>query len=528
MVKSMIDLSKIPNNPGCYIYKDKENSIIYVGKAKNLKKRVSSYFLNKDQTPKTQSLISNISNIDFIVTNNELEALILENTLIKKHLPKYNIDLKNSERYAYIKISPEKFPRLLTQREKPDLKDENVFGPFVSGQNRSNLIKYLNKTFKLRTCKRLPKTPCIRYHIGYCSAPCIKKITEKEYQEIIEHIKKILSGKSAELIEELNKKMKEYTNKKNFERSLILRDQITAIKYLTEKQNVETKKTYDQDVVDFIIKENIAYVLLFNIDKGTLVNKIDKKIDINLIDISIMDDFLINYYSNNVIPKEIILSKKIDSNTIKYLEHIKISNLKITIPKKGEKKELLDLCKKNIELNFFKNELILEDLKKKLNLKYLPKVIECFDISHFSGKDTVGSMVYFKNGLPDKKNYRKFKIRSLPKDKIDDFSSIKEVVKRRYSRLVKEKKDLPNLIVIDGGKGQLSCAKEILKELDVLDKIDLISLAKRDEEIFKVDNLFPIKLSKKDQSLQLLQRIRDEAHRFAITYNRQIRNRKKL
>ena len=526
MVKNMIDLSKIPNNPGCYIYKDKEGAIIYIGKAKNLKKRVSSYFLNKDQTPKTQSLISNISDIDFIVTNNELEALILENTLIKKHLPKYNIDLKNSERYAYIKISSDKFPRLLTYRDKPNFKDENVFGPFVSGQNRSNLIKYLNKTFKLRTCKRLPKTPCIRYHIGYCSAPCIKKITEKEYQEIIEHIKKILSGKSNELIKDLNNKMKEYTIKKNFEKSLVLRDQITAIEYLSEKQNVERRKKYDQDVVDFIIKEDKAYFLLFNIYKGTLVNKIEKEISLDLVDLSIIDDFLINYYSNNIIPKEIILSKKINENTKKYLEHIKGSNLKITIPKKGLKKDLLDLCRKNIEIYFFENELVLEDLKKKLNLKYLPKVIECFDISHFSGKDTVGSMVYFKDGLPDKKNYRRFKIRSLPKDKIDDFSSIKEVVNRRYSRIIKEKKELPNLIVIDGGKGQLSCAKEILEELNILEKIDLISLAKKDEEIFKVDNLFPIKLSKKDRTLHLLQRIRDEAHRFAITYNRQIRNKR--
>lgn len=519
----MIDLKKIPNNPGCYIYKNKNGSIIYIGKAKNLKKRVSSYFLNKDQTPKTQSLISNISDIDFIVTNNELEALILENTLIKKHLPKYNIDLKNSEKYAYIKISSDKFPRLLTYRDKPNFKDENVFGPFVSGQNRSNLIKYLNKTFKLRTCKRLPKTPCIRYHIGYCSAPCIKKITEKEYAEIIEHIKKILSGKSNELIEDLNKKMKEYTYKKDFERAIVLRDQINAIEYLSEKQNVDTRKTYDQDVIDFIIKDNKAYFLLFNIYKGTLVNKIDKEIDLDLVDLSIIDDFLINYYSNNVIPKEIILSKKINENTKKYLEHIKGEKIKITIPKKGLKKELLDLCRKNVEIYFFKNELVLEDLKEKLNLKYLPKVIECFDISHFSGKDTVGSMVYFKDGLPDKKNYRKFKIRSLPKDKVDDFSSIKEVVNRRYSRLIKEQKDLPNLIVIDGGKGQLSCAKEVLEKLNILEKVDLISLAKRDEEIFKIDNLFPIKLSKKDKALHLLQRVRDEAHRFAITYNRQIR-----
>lgn len=518
----MIDLGKIPSSPGCYIYKDKDSKIIYIGKAKNLKKRVSSYFLNKDQGAKTNALVSNIASVDFIVTNNELEAFILENTLIKKHQPKYNIDLKSGQRYAYIQVTKENYPRLLTLREKPIDKDE-VFGPFVSGQFRTEIIKYLNKEFKLRTCKRLPKTPCTRFHIGYCSAPCIGNITKEEYSKTIETIKKILQGKSQELLPELKKEMEIYSRNQDYEKALTLRDQINAVDYLTQKQSMERQVKFDQDIINFVSKDNKNYILLFNIDKGTLVNKKEFILDSSLIDISVLDDFLTKYYSSNYIPKEIIIPSSILEETEKYLEEQKKEKIIFTIPQKGEKKELLDLCLKNIEITFFKEELTLLDLQKKLKLKNLPRTIECFDISHLSGSFTVGSMVCFKEGLPSKNNYRKFKIKTLDKGKIDDFSSISEVVRRRYSRLIKENKELPDLIVIDGGKGQLSSAVLVLENLGVLKKIDIIGLAKRDEEIFKPEQLFSIKLNKKEPSLQLLQRIRDEAHRFAITYNRLLR-----
>lgn len=520
----MVNLSKIPESPGCYLFKDVTGNIIYVGKAKNLKKRVSSYFLNKDQGAKTSALVLNISTIDFIVTNNELEAFILENTLIKKHLPKYNIDLKSGQRYAYVQITKDNFPRLVILREKPTGKEE-VFGPFVSGQNRTELVRYLNKEFKLRTCKRLPKTPCTRYHIGYCTGPCIGKITKEEYLSTIETVKKILQGKSSELATSLKKEMSSYSKNQDFEKALTLRDQINAIEYISQKQTMERQLKFDQDIINFIVKDNKIYLLLFNIDKGTLINKKEFTFDNTLIDISVIDDFLIKYYgnSNNEIPKELILPVAPDKGTKDYLENLKSEKIIFTLPQKGEKKELLDLCLKNIEATFFKDELVLIDLQRKLSLKHLPRVIECFDISHLAGTGTVGSMVSFKDGLSDKRNYRKFKIKSLENGKIDDFSATAEVVKRRYSRLIKENKELPDLIVIDGGKGQLSSAVLVLENLGVLKKIDIIGLAKRDEEIFKPEQMFPIKLNKKEPSLQLLQRIRDEAHRFAITYNRLLR-----
>ncbi|MFA5745419.1 MAG: excinuclease ABC subunit UvrC [archaeon] len=520
-----IDFSKLPSNPGCYLFKEVTGIIIYVGKAKNLKKRVSSYFLNKDQGAKTSALVSNISTIDFIITNNELEAFILENTLIKKHLPKYNIDLKSGQRYAYVQITKDSFPRLAILREKPNGKEENVFGPFVSGQSRTELVRYLNKKFKLRTCKRLPKTPCTRYHIGYCTGPCIGKITKEEYSNTIENVKKILQGKSSELAISLKKEMSSYSKNQDFEKALTLRDQINAIEYISQKQTMERQLKFDQDIINFIIKDNKIYLLLFNIDKGTLVNKKEFTFDNSLVDISVIDDFLIKYYgnSNNEIPKELILPVIPEKGTKDYLEKIKSEKIIFTIPQKGEKKELLDLCLKNIEATFFKDELVLIDLQKKLSLKFLPRVIECFDISHLSGTGTVGSMVSFKDGQPHKANYRRFKINTLDKGKIDDFKAIAEVVKRRYSRLLKENISFPDLIIIDGGKGQLSSAVSVLKELDVLNKVEIISLAKREEEVFRPDYLFPIKLNKKDPALHLLQRIRDEAHRFAITYNRLLR-----
>ncbi len=518
----MINLENIPSSAGCYIYKDASGKVIYVGKAKNLKKRVSSYFLKKDHDIKTSVLVSNISSVDFIITSNELEALVLENTLIKKYLPKYNIDLKTGQRYAYIQLTKESFPRLLTLREKPTGKDDNVFGPFVSGQNRLETIRFLNKQFKLRTCKRLPKMPCVRYHIGYCSAPCIGKVTKEEYSKTIDIVKKILSGKSQEHLPELKKEMGSYSQNQDFEKALSLRDQISAIEYLAEKQNMERQVNFDQDVINYEIRENTAYILLFNIDKGLLVNKKEFTFDVSLVDISVLDDFLIKYYSNNqkTIPQEIILPEEISKTTKEYLESIAKKKIAITIPKIGEKKQLLDLCFKNIEITFFRNISKVQALKEKLKLKKLPAVIECFDISHLSGTLTVGSMVCFRNGAPDKSNYRRFRIKSLDKDKIDDFKSISEVVRRRYSNPTMP---LPDLIVIDGGKGQLSSAVDVLKDLCVQDKVQIISLAKRDEEIFRPDNLFPLKLNKKDIALLLLEEIRDEAHRFAITYNKLLR-----
>ncbi len=513
----MIDLTLVPTNPGCYIYKNKKGQIIYVGKAKNLKKRVTSYFQKRDHDPKTKVLVSNIDSVDFIVTNTEVEALLLENTLIKKHTPKYNIDLKDSKRYAYIRLTDEKFPRLVIAREKTS--KGTYFGPFISGKERDYVLQILRKTFQLRTCKRMPKKPCLRYHIKLCEAPCVDYISEEDYMKKIDEVKSILKGKYKELVNSLNNQMSDLSDRQEFEAALNLRNKIFAVEKLTERQNMERHRKINEDIINYEIKDDKVYLILFNIYKGTLNNKSEYIFDLEN---NFLNKFITQYYDDNPTPKEIILPDKVGEDVQEFLNHKRGSNVILTIPKIGEKKQLLELVKKNIEITFFGHLKKVEELKKQLRLNDMPYVIECFDISHLSGTSTVASMVQFRNGKPDNSNYRRFKIRTV--DGIDDFSSMNEVVGRRYKRLRDEGKDFPDLIIVDGGKGQLSAAMKILKDLGL--KVPMISLAKREEEVFFPGLSQPLLLDKKNEGLKLLQQIRDEAHRFAITYNRLLRSKK--
>lgn len=511
----MINYSKLPTKPGCYLYKNEKDEIIYIGKAKDLKKRVASYFQKRDHDEKTLALINNISDFDYIVTENEVEALLLENTLIKEHKPKYNIDLKDSKKYASIEITDEKFPRLLIARTKHGRGE--FFGPFVSGQKRDYIINFLKKTFKLRTCKRLPKKACMRYHINLCDAPCTGNISKDDYDKKIRDIKYVLKGKTKELIEELNKEMKTSSEKLEFEKAIELRNQINALKSLSEKQNMERDRKYNEDIIHYTVYENQVFLLLFNVYKGTLTNKEDFIFDYKK---DFLEEFLVQYYSENKIPKEIIVPEKIDSSIVDFLNHKKGRKVILTVPEKGEKKNLLLLAKKNLELSFFGDITKVEELQKKLKLNDLPSVIECFDISHLSGTSAVGSMVQFRNGKPDKNNYRRFKIISEEGFQ-DDFVAMMEVVLRRYTRLVKEKAQMPDLIIIDGGKGQLNCALSVLETLSL--RIPSISIAKKFEEIYLPGRKTPLRLDKKEKALKFIQEIRDEAHRFAIGYNRLLR-----
>ena len=511
---SKINLATIPPSPGCYLYKNNKNQIIYVGKAKDLKKRVSQYFNSQEKDPKTQALIANIESVEFILTNTEVEALILENNLIKKYNPKYNIDLRDSKRYAYIKITNELFPRLLIARKKDT--DEEYFGPFTSGEKRDYILQTLIRAFKIRTCKKLPKKACLRFSLGLCDAPCINDISKEKYDNNVKLVKSALNGNTKELVRELKQQMKEASKRTDFERAIELRNQVQALEYLEERQNMQRIKEYDEDIINYLIKDNVVYLLLFKIYKGTLENKEEFVFDYQD---NFIEEFLMQYYSDNKIPKEIILPKEISDSLKKYLEIKRKSKVIITIPKQGEKKELSDLVIKNIELNFFENINKLMQLKEKLNLETIPSVIECFDISHLSGTSTVGSMIQFRNGKPDKSNYRRFKIKTV--DQIDDFASIKEIVFRRYYRIKKENTTPPDLIVIDGGKGQLSSAIQALNELEI--KIPIISIAKEFEEIYTPGESNSLRLERKDPALQIVQEIRDEAHRFAISYNRLLR-----
>ncbi len=515
----MINLKEIPKGPGCYLFKDKSGKIIYIGKAKDLSKRVTSYFQNKDHDVKTKHLVKNISAVEFFITDSEIDALLLENNLIKKHKPKYNIDLKDSKRYAYIQITPEEYPRILVSRKR-ESRGKN-FGPFVSAAKRDHVLQILQRTFKIRTCRRLPKKECIRYSLGLCSAPCINKISKKDYLENVGSAEMILRGKTKNLSKILFSKMKEAASKLNFEKALEYKNQLSSLKYLKEKQIAERQKNYDEDIINYIISKDIVYTTVFNSRKGILENKQSFEIDRTG---GFFAEFLKRYYSENSLPKELILPEEIDPSIKNFLEKIKKKKLRVVIPKSGEKKKLLELVKKNLSLEILGGEKRVEDLRRALNLNDAPNVIECFDISHLSGTKTVASMVQFNLGKPNKQNYRRFRIRSHTKN--DDYASLKEVVRRRYSKLLKENLRMPDLVIIDGGKGQLSSCLGELGKLGVA--LPIISIAKREEEIFLPGKSSPVILKEKSLALNLVKAIRDEAHRFAISYNRLLRKKEML
>lgn len=540
----MIDLSVIPTSSGCYIYRDKEDEIIYIGKAKNLKKRVSSYFQKRDLDPKTRLLVRHIDSVDFIVTANEVEALILENTLIKKHNPKYNIDLKDSKSYAFIHISGDAFPRIGILRRATT--QGKLYGPFVSAHDRDEILDVVKRTFKLRSCRNMPKRPCLRYHIGNCMAPCTGNVPKEEYKKAIDKADFVLRGNSAELADKLRTEMEEFAKKQEFEIAKDLRDQIYALEYLNNRQHVARQINHDEDVVNYIIRDDKIYIMVFNVVKGSLVGKEEFSFRYHQ---NFLEEFLVRYYSGHETPSEIILpdaseiqeeeaytsaeeivrekpaakgegeSENISRSLIDFLSQRHGKAVKITIPKRGDKKDLLLLAEKNIEIAFFSATSKVDELGKRLMLPDPPRVIECFDISHLSGTHTVASMVQFRDGKADKSNYRRFKIKTV--EGINDFASIAEVVSRRYTRLLEEGKPLPDLIVIDGGKGQLSYAVDVLKKLGV--KTPVISLAEREEEIFVPGMSDPLPIKKNEKASLYLQEIRDEAHRFAITFNRQLR-----
>ncbi|MBN2458237.1 excinuclease ABC subunit C [Candidatus Woesearchaeota archaeon] len=510
----MIKRPKLPDKPGCYIFKDSREKIIYIGKAKSLKKRVASYFTNSRQDPKTEALVKSIAHVGFIVTDNEVEAFLLENNLIKKNQPKYNIDLKDSKRYAFIQETDEDFPRLVVARNRPG--QGRYYGPFVSGAERNSILQFAIRTFRLRTCKRMPKRPCLRHSIKLCDAPCAGKISKGSYMERIRSAGKLLSGKTDSLIAELEYGMRDASANQDYEKALTARDQLNALAYLSEKQKMERQKTYDEDVINFIAHEGRVYLILFNVHKGTLVNKQDFVFGYTD---SFIEEFIVQYYSENKVPRELILPQPVEGAVVGFLDKKRGRKVSITVPKIGEKRQLLRLVKKNIELTFFGDETKLSALMSRLKLEMSPSVIECFDISHLSGTSTVGSMVQFRNAKPDKPNYRRFRIRTA--GPADDFAAIAEVVRRRYKRLRDEGAEMPDLVVIDGGRGQLNSATCELEKLGL--RLPVISIAKKLEEIYLPGLRFPLRLMQKDKALMFIQEMRDEAHRFAISYNRLLR-----
>lgn len=516
----------------------KKNKVIYVGKAKNLKKRVSSYFNREHEDEKTINLVKNIEDIETIVCNSEIDAFVLENNLIKKYSPKYNIALKDEKTYPYIKISKEKFPKISIIRTTRalDTKSGDYFGPYPQGA--WFLLKTLIKIFKIRDCnKDMEKEiqrPCLKYHMGMCLAPCKFKNIEAEYRENVENAVKVLKGQGNFIIKELEKKMLSASENMEFEKAIEYREQKNEIEKALNNQVTEYGRDIDEDVFTFIHDGNLIFICVLNMREGKLLGKISLTVSTEeKIYSEIFENIVSEFYSKHPIPQNIIFQPEyIESREI-ISEWLKIKsgkNISLHFPKiASRREELLNMAllnlNKDIVIYYDKKSVIesgMAKLYKVLELKNFPRVIECFDISNIQGKDAVASMSVSIEGKAAPKNYRKFKIRC--KDTPDDFQMMREVITRRYSKL--EPKDFPDVILIDGGIGQINAAGEVLKNLGKDNISDLLSLAEREELIYKYGNNEPFAFSHSEEGLKILIRVRDEAHRFGVTYHRKLRSKR--
>ena len=518
-MKAPFPVDKLPNKPGCYIYKDENKETIYIGKAKNIRKRVQSYF-SKDLDIKTAQLVKNICFVDFIITPNEEEALLLEANLIRKQKPKYNIDLKYGVRYAWILLTKEEYPKILTARDKK--REGEYFGPFVSGTLRKNLIEQLQKQFFIRTCRTLPKKVCLRYHMRLCKAPSVGKQSKEEYLKEVEKVRKYLSGKNNELIKELILQMKTLSKNKEYERAQRLKEQIVSLENLQEQILVDRDRVGEEDVINYVKEKERNKLMVFSFRRGVLQDKQTFKVSKKKY---WFDEFLKRYYDLATPPQTIIVPEKPEDDSIEKFLSIK-SNYKVNIiiPQKGLKKKLLELVYENLIGEQTENQRLAYELQKLLKTPYPINTIECFDISHHSGTSMVGSMVHFKNGKALKSKYRKFKIQTV--DGIDDFRAMYEIVYRRYKRLRNTRSEFPDIIVVDGGELQLKFAKKAIDELGL--NTPIVGLAKKFEEIYFPNKKIPIQYDKRLKAMKTLILARDEAHRFGINYHRLLKSKKML
>ena len=534
-------LSELPNAPGVYIMKDSSGEIIYIGKAKVLKNRVSSYFLNTKKNLKTTRLVSNIDSLEYILTASESDAFSLENNLIKQHKPKYNILLKDDKMFPYIRIDKhERFPQVaICRRVKKD--GAQYFGPFVTGLRVSEFVEIIKSVYPIRQCKidfskkKRINRQCLYGDIGRCSMPCICKIDENEYGKIIDEVIEFLNGDTAKVKKLLKEKMSECASKMEFEKALDYRDKIAMLEKSDEYILTTLHKSSNIDLFSILEVDEFVAINQVVIRNGKTIADKNHYIDMvtgEKID-EILLEFLAQYYTSNSTPDELLTN--IDLPELgQILASNGVSNFEIKVPKKGIKKKMVEMSEKNIREFLAKNYEVqkrkermnnesLLQLAKVLGMDKIPFRIECYDISNISGTNSVASMVVFENGVPNKKEYRKFKIKTV--QGADDFKSMEETLQRRYKRL-KEKsvsfKASPDLVVIDGGLVQLHSALKIIRGMDYNTKV--VSLAKKEELLYADDRLEPIVLREDDEARKLLQRIRDEAHRFAITFHRQVRS----
>jgi excinuclease ABC subunit C len=530
-------VSVLPDQPGIYQYFDQSGKIIYVGKAKNLKKRVSSYFKKTQENRKTELLVRNIADIRHMVVETEQDALLLENNLIKKYQPRYNIRLKDDKTYPWIVIKNERFPRVFQTRNVT--KDgSSYFGPYTSILTVRMLLEFFRKLYKLRNCKlnlaeeqiRQGKFKvCLEFHIGNCSGPCVGKFEHDQYMKSIDQIKEILKGNISGVIKYLKDLMRKYSAEMKFEDAAIIKEKLDLLEKFQSRSTVVSNTISDVDVFTIDQDANFAYVNYLKIMSGAIMQtytmEIKKVLDESpgeLLEFAIVD-IRQKIFSN---AKEILVPFKLD---------FALEGVKMQIPKQGDKKKLLELSERNAK--YFRLEKmkhvvvskteqntnrILETMKKDLQLKVQPVHIECFDNSNLQGANPVSSCVVFRDARPFKKDYRHFNVKTV--EGPDDFASMEEVVYRRYKRLLDEEKSLPQLIVIDGGKGQLGAALNSLEKLGLRGKISIIGIAKRLEEIYFPGDSVPLYLDKNSETLKIIQQLRDEAHRFGITFHRNKRS----
>ena len=527
-------LKTLPESPGVYLMKDIRGKIIYVGKARVLKNRVRQYFQsNKNHGAKVKAMVAKVADFETIITASEVEALILECNLIKQHRPRYNISLKDDKSYPYLRVTAEEFPRIiLTRRVIHD--GSRYFGPYTSGLAIKETLALLRKIFPLRTCKTFAKRPCLEFHIKRCVAPCANKISREDYMRFVNAAEKFLEGRTAQVEKEISAQMNDAAEALDFEQAARLRDILMAIRKVVEKQKIVTD-VGDADAIGIAQLEGETCAQIFFIRDGKVIGRENFLLSgINdETPAQIVMEFIKQYYSRaKISAAEILLPVALAEDDVKILSEW--LSVKLIEPKRGVKRSLVEMATQNAE-KFLQEEsarrLIknaqtkgaVEELKKFLNLPKLPRRMECFDISHIQGAETVASMVVFADGVPDKKSYRRFKIRTT-EGKPDDFLSMREVTSRRYEKLSAD--ELPDLIIIDGGIGQLNSALEVIRGAG--HSVAVIGLAKQFELVFVEGESIPVELPRDSQALKLLQRIRDEAHRFAITYHRKLRRARNL
>ncbi len=533
-----ISVKNIPERPGVYLMRGEDNRILYIGKAKNLKKRVSSYFHRGLQNGKTENLVRQISSVETFITDNEVEALILESNLIKRYKPRYNIELKENQSYPYIKITRETFPRIIKTRTKLD-DGALYFGPYTNASYVNRTIRTITEIFPVRRCginldKKKPSTPCINYYLGKCVCPCCGKISAEEYVKLVDQVVLFLKGQNRKLVSSIKKQMEYEAQTRQYEQAMQSRDRIRAINHLLEEQKMTTGAGENEDFIGIAKGEDACTVTVLVKRNGKMIGKRDYTVKQGESLSQVLEQFLpLHYDGVTPAPRRILLPFDIPNLELVnlYLKKTYKQAVRAAIPERGAKKRLVDLAcrnalQKNLELSSSPEPFIeLERLEKVLHLPVQPHRIEAFDIATTLGSYSVAGMVRFTAGTPDRMYYRRFRIRFTPGQ--NDVGMIREAVARRYQRLLNEKKSLPDLVFVDGGLQQVNGAKSVLKALGIHD-IPVVGLAKRHEDIYLNGRKKPIRLEKSDPALKLLMSVRDEVHRYANTYHVTIRAKEML